>query len=61
MKLKNDFKELEEKLNTNLKIVQVRMEQMEVKENLTKPCTPSLNGNYWTTDNSKRIKKKKVS
>ena len=60
-KLKNDLKELDKILNTKLKILQVKMEQMEVKENIKQPCTPSLNGNYWTTDNSKRIKKKKAS
>ena len=60
-KLKDDLNELEGILTSKLKILKVRMEQMEVKENLTKPCTPSLNGNYWTTENSKRTKKKKAS
>ena len=58
-KLKNDLKTLDELLTKKVKILKVRMEQMELKENIKNPCTPSLNGNYWTTDNSKRIKKKK--
>ena len=58
--LKNDLKTLDELLTKKVKILKVRMEQMELKENIKNPCTPSLNGNYWTTDNSKRIKKKKV-
>ena len=58
-KLQNDLKTLDELLTKKVKILKVRMEQMELKENIKNPCTPSLNGNYWTTDNSKRIKKKK--
>ena len=57
-KLKNELKELEGLLTSKLQILRVRKEQMELKENVKNPYTPSLNGNYWTTDNSKRIKKK---
>ncbi len=59
-KLKKDLKELDILLTSKLKILRVRMEQMEPKENVKNRHAPSLNGNYWTTDNSKRIKRKKV-